>query len=67
VLVSGARPSIEQIFVRSGLMAELGRDNFFLRDPDNPNVSTRGALKKAREIIGADSADITIFAAEKEA
>jgi sulfate permease, SulP family len=67
VLVSGARPSIEQIFVRSGLMAELGRDKFFLRDPENPNVSTRSALKKAQEIIGGESADITIFAAEKEA
>ena len=66
ILVSGAHPSIEAVFRRSGLMDLLGENNFFRYSEGNPNVSTRNALKRAQEITGVTSADITIFAAEKK-
>jgi len=62
-LVSGAHEEINQIFHRSGLMAELGEENFFKYKAENPNLSTRDALRRAQEITGLKSADITIFAA----
>lgn len=65
ILVSGAHDEIDKVFHRSGLMDELGEENFFRYSPGNPNVSTRDALKRAQEITGIQSADITIFAAEK--
>jgi len=66
-LVSGAHDEIDEIFQRSGLMKELGEENFFRYNNENPNISTRDALKRAQEITGIDSADITIFAANKKA
>ncbi len=64
-LVSGAHCEVDEIFRRSGLMAELGEENFFRYNETNPNISTRDALKRAQEITGLTSADITIFAADK--
>lgn len=65
VLVSGAHDEVERVFRNSGVMQTLGEDRFFRFNPDNPNISTRDALKKAQEIMGTESADITIFAKEK--
>ncbi len=66
ILVSGAHESIEQIFRRSGLMDILGEENFFRYHDGNPNVSTRNALKRAQQLTGITSADITIFAADRK-
>ena len=66
ILVSGAHGSIESVFRRSGLMDDLGEDKFFRHDPANINLSTRHALKRAQQLTGIESADITIFAAEKK-
>lgn len=66
IIVCGAHADIERIFVQSGLMQELGEANFFRHNPDNPNISTRDSLKRAKELTGIVSADITIFAAEKK-
>ncbi len=66
LLVSGAHREIDEIFQRSGLMEELGEENFFRYNTENPNVSTRDALKRAQQITGIQSADITIFAADKK-
>ncbi|MGE9295696.1 MAG: SulP family inorganic anion transporter [Puniceicoccales bacterium] len=66
ILVSGARPEVERVFRDSGLMDVLGEDNFFHYHPENPNISTRDALKRAQKVTGIDSADITIFAAESK-
>lgn len=66
ILVSGAHESIERVFRRSGLIDILGEDNFFRYHEGNPNVSTRDALKRAQEITGITSADITIFVADKK-
>jgi SulP family sulfate permease len=65
ILVSGAHTEIERIFRRSGLLELLGERNFFRFHPENPNISTRHALKRAQELTGIQSAEITIFAADK--
>ncbi|WP_378080415.1 SulP family inorganic anion transporter [Cerasicoccus arenae] len=64
IIVSGAHEDVERIFRQSGLMDLLGEENFFRHNPDNPNISTRDALKRAKAITGIDSADITIFAVD---
>lgn len=66
IIVCGAHADIERVFVQSGLMEQLGEENFFRHNPENPNISTRDALARAKELTGVDSADITIFAAEKK-
>jgi len=64
VIVSGAHPSIERVFRNSGLLETLTEANFFRYHPENPTISTRDALKRAQEITGSDSADITIYASD---
>lgn len=66
ILVSGAHEGIERIFRKSGLLELLGEENFFRHHPENPTISTRMALKRAQQITGIESAEITIFAVEKE-
>ncbi|WPJ97501.1 SulP family inorganic anion transporter [Coraliomargarita algicola] len=66
VIVSGAHPYVERVFKNSGLLATLGESNFFRYHPENPTISTRDALKRAQEITGEKSADITIYASEKK-
>lgn len=66
VIVSGAHSYVERVFKNSGLLETLGEENFFRYHPENPNISTRDALKRAQEITGETSADITIYASEKK-
>lgn len=66
VIVSGAHAEVERVFRNSGLMATLGESNFFRYHAENPNISTRDALKRAQAITGSESADITIYAHDKE-
>jgi len=65
VIVSGAHYEVERIFKQSGLLDTLTEANFFRYHPENPTISTRDALKRAQEITGEQSSQITIFAAEK--
>jgi len=66
VLVSGAHPEIETVLRRSGAMDILGEENFFRYRPENPNFSTRDALKRAQSILGDRKADITLYAKPKD-
>lgn len=66
MLVSGAHQEVARVFKSSGLMELLGPENVFRHNASNPNLSTRDALKRAQELTGITSADITIFAAEKK-
>ncbi len=61
MLVSGARPEVFRVFRNSGLLLELGRENFFPEVPGNPTISTRNALKRAKELLGGRTAEIRIF------
>lgn len=62
LIVSGVHDDVERVFRNVGLIDELGEDNLYRWRPENPNISTRNALKRAQEILGETSADITIFA-----
>lgn len=64
VIVSGAHPHVERVFRNSGLLDVLTEDNFFRYHPENPTISTRNALKRAQEITGSETADITIYASD---
>ncbi|WP_246455548.1 SulP family inorganic anion transporter [Ruficoccus amylovorans] len=65
LIVSGVHPELETVMRQSGLLDLIGEKNFFRYSPENPTISTRDALKRAREITGVDSADITIYTADK--
>ncbi len=61
LIISGARKDVYRVCRDSGLLDVLGRDNIFLASPQNPNLATRNALKRAKELIGKGPADIRIF------
>ncbi|MFZ5805633.1 MAG: SulP family inorganic anion transporter [Verrucomicrobiota bacterium] len=61
LIVSGAMPDVYRVFKSSGLLAALGRENFFMGSTHNPNVATRNALKRAQEVLGGQKAEIRIF------
>lgn len=61
LVVSGAKRDVYRIFRDTGLLKTLGKENFFMGSENNPNVSTRNALKRAQKIIGTDQADIQIY------
>ncbi len=69
LIVSGASRDVYRVLKRSGVLLTLqegcdrrsGETNLFLTNPRNPNLSTRGALKRAQQLLGTDKADIRIF------
>lgn len=63
IVVSGANEQVERVFRKSGTMGLLGEENFFRATPENPNIATRNALKRAQEIMGVREAKIILFAA----
>jgi SulP family sulfate permease len=61
LLVSGCTQDVMNVIRNSGILRTLGAANVFEGDPANPNVSTRRALLRAREVLASDEADIRIF------
>jgi SulP family sulfate permease len=69
LIVSGASRDVYRVLKYSGVLKTLqkgcdrraGESNLFLSNPRNPNLSTRGALKRAQQLLGTDKADIRIF------
>lgn len=61
LIVSGARRDVYKVFRDSGILSVVGRNNFFMDHPSNPNLSTAKALKRAQEILGTKSAEIRIY------
>jgi sulfate permease, SulP family len=69
LIVSGASREVYRVLKQSGVLDTLqqgcdrraGESNLFLTNPRNPNLSTRGALKRAQQLLGTDKADIRIF------
>ena len=62
LIVSGARRDVYKIFRDSGILKAVGRRNFFMDHPSNPNLSTANALRRAQEILGKKSAKVRIYA-----
>lgn len=69
LIVSGASRDVYRVLKRSGVLQTLqegcdrraGETNLFLTNPRNPNLSTRDALLRAKDLLGTDKADIRIF------
>ncbi len=69
LIVSGASRDVYRVLKKSGVLLTLqegcerraGESNLFLTNPRNPNLSTRGALKRAQQLLGTTKADIRIF------
>ncbi|MFV1994337.1 MAG: SulP family inorganic anion transporter [Verrucomicrobiales bacterium] len=61
LIISGATKEVYRVLRNAGMIEGLGRENFFLYTPHNPNISTRNALIRAQELLGTDKADIRIY------
>lgn len=69
LLISGATKDVYKVLKRSGILEVLqegadraqGESNIFLTMPSNPNISTRGALRRAQQLLGTKEAEIRIF------
>lgn len=60
-IITGANRNVEAVFYSTGVMELLGENNFFRHTPENPNIATSNALKRAQELIGPDKARILLF------
>jgi sulfate permease, SulP family len=69
LIVSGATRDVYRVLKKSGILVTLqegcdrsaGESNIFLTNPQNPNLSTRAALKRAQQFLGTEKAEIRIF------
>jgi SulP family sulfate permease len=69
LIVSGATRDVYRVLKKSGILITLqqgcnrtaGESNIFLTNPQNPNLSTRAALKRAQQFLGTEKAEIRIF------
>ncbi len=60
LIVSGAMKDVYRVLKNSGTLEMLGRENVFIGSTRNPNLATRNALKRARDLIGG-SANVRIY------
>jgi sulfate permease, SulP family len=61
LIMSGASRDVYKIMRNTGVLETLGRDNFFMASPSNPNLATRNALKRAQELLGDQKVEIRIY------
>lgn len=65
LLVSEVRAETMEIFERAGLFRVLQREHVFADCADNPTSSTAAAIRVARDLIGSDTAKVSIYADER--
>ena len=61
LLISGLSKEVYRVLRNSGMVEVVGRDNLFMGSAQNPNLSTRNALKRAQKLLGTKDADVRIF------
>jgi len=61
ILLSGASKEVYRIMRDTGVLEVLGRNNFFLASPSNPNLATRNALKRAQVLLGDEKVEVRIY------
>lgn len=74
LLISGCTRSVYRVLKNSGVLAILqsdcdptkGESNVFPEMPSNPNLATRGALKRAQQLLGTNNAEVVIFVDQKK-
>jgi SulP family sulfate permease len=61
LLISGLSKEVYRVLKNAGMVEFVGRANLFIGSAQNPNLSTRNALKRAQAILGTTQAEIRIF------
>ena len=61
LLISGVRDKIYRVLVSSGIVENLGEENVFREDPENPTFSTAQAMRRAQQLLGGREANVTIY------
>ena len=60
-ILSGASRDVYVIMRNTGVLETLGRENFFMASPSNPNLATRNALKRAQLLLGDQKVEVRIY------
>jgi SulP family sulfate permease len=60
LLISGSNPDVTRVLENSGLLQQIGRENIFPAE-ENATVATRNALKRAKELLPGQSAELRVF------
>jgi SulP family sulfate permease len=61
LIISGLSKEVYRVLKNAGMIPVIGRENLFIGSAQNPNLSTRNALKRAQAILGTAQADVRIF------
>ena len=61
LLISGLSKDVYRVLKNADMVDFIGRENLFIGSAQNPNLSTRNALKRAQSLLGSSQADIRIF------
>ena len=61
LIISGLSKDVYKVLKNAGMVPVIGRENLFIGSAQNPNLSTRNALKRAQAILGTAQADVRIF------
>lgn len=61
LILSEARKDVLRVLKRSGVFDTLNRENIFPDQPSNPTLSTAKALKRAKQILGGEEANVSIY------
>ncbi len=66
LLISGSSPEVTRVLENSGLLKQIGRENIFPAEA-NATMATRNALKRAKELLPGEAADLRVFYDRKPA
>ena len=61
LIISGAMKGVYQVLKNADMIDVIGRENLFLGSAQNPNLSTRNALKRAQFLLGTKEAEVKIY------
>jgi SulP family sulfate permease len=62
ILLCEIRKDILRIFRDAGLLPRLNRKNLFIDSPSNPTLSIAKAIRRAKELVKGEKAQVTIYA-----
>jgi sulfate permease, SulP family len=60
LLISGSNPDVTRVLENSGLLDQIGRENIFPAE-ENATMATRNALKRAKELLPGQAAELRVF------
>lgn len=61
LIISGLSKEVYKVLKNAGMVPVIGRENLFIGSAQNPNLSTRNALKRAQSLLGTSNANVRIF------